>query len=207
MSSSSEEESDSDEEEDSSNPVSAAVTPAVTSAAEQHVDLLNLGTATPTQSAPTGSTTSAPSQQGSFFDLMSGSGEQTQPDITVNSNAGAFADFSEFAAPPMAASNGHAAPTPHTNGNMDLLGGFDSMPGMSGSSSNILQPGQASSHASSSSLVDQDFMNFMGSQSGAGMAGHALSTENILNTNSDAGMTRPASFANQPHLNTGLSQS
>ena len=79
--------------------------------------------------------------------------------------------------------------------------------GGSSASGNVLQPGRASSHASSSSLVDQDFMNFMGGPAATGTT-HASSTENILNAaagsdTTTAGLSRPASFANQSHLNTG----
>ena len=81
--------------------------------------------------------------------------------------------------------------------------------GGSSASGNVVQPGRASSHASCSSLVDQDFMNFMGGPAATGTT-LALSTENILNAaaGSDtmtAGKSRPASFANQSHLNTGQS--
>lgn len=183
--SSSEEESE-DEDESSS----AAETPSPS----HHVDLLNLGSSTPTTTSQQPPHTQ---QQGALFDLMGGSQTSSQ-----QAPAG-LDEFSDFSAPTASANN---VPSGQTNGNIDLLGGFDSMAPPLTQNTNggsMLQPGQASSHASSSSLVDQDFMNFMGSQSST-----SQSTENILcgfnsAPSADAGMTRPASFANQPHLNNG----
>ena len=190
------------------------MTPSTTNV-EQHVDLLNLGTpSSSSATVPPQHQNSAQQPGGALFDLISGG--STQPDITISSSTGgAFADFSDFSAssaPHTSQNTAHATPSaPHTNGNIDLLGGFESMPtvngGGSSASGNVLQPGQASSHASSSSLVDQDFMNFMGGPAATGTT-HASSTENILNAaagsdTTTAGLSRPASFANQSHLNTG----
>ena len=200
------------------------MTPSTTNV-EQHVDLLNLGTpSSSSATVPPQHQNSAQQQGGALFDLISGgSGESTQPDITISSSTGgAFADFSDFSAssaPHTSQNTAHSTPSaphttpsaPHSNGNIDLLGGFESMPtvngGGSSASGNVLQPGRASSHASSSSLVDQDFMNFMGGPAATGTT-HASSTENILNAaagsdTTTAGLSRPASFANQSHLNTG----
>ena len=182
---------------------------------EQHVDLLNLGTpSSSSATVPPQHQNSAQQPGGALFDLISGG--STQPDITISSSTGgAFADFSDFSAssaPHTSQNTAHATPSaPHSNGNIDLLGGFESLPtvngGGSSASGNVLQPGRASSHASSSSLVDQDFMNFMGGPAATGTT-HASSTENILNAaagsdTTTAGKSRPASFANQSHLNTG----
>lgn len=155
--------SESESDDDASDDATTPETP------EQPVDLLNLGGGA-TSPEPQ---VSAPPASGSYFDLMSGSGGNAMMD-----GSNQLLDFTAHSAPPVG--------QPHVNGgNIDLLGGFDgmSMEASSSNNTNLLQPqaGNLSSHASSaSSLIDQDFMNFMGSSTQLHVGQSSSSTDNLL---------------------------
>jgi len=183
--SSSEESSEEEEEEDEA---TSPETP------EQHIDLLGLGGDTPQQTAlpPT-----QPPSGGGHFDLLS----------NATTDHG-FGDFSEFAAAPSSQTSLSQTSHGQSADNIDLLGGFDGL-SMGGGGSSLLAPSSgglpSSSHASStSSLVDQDFMNFIGTQP----PNQGSSSENLLNPmgSSTNQMHRNTSFAGAAHhVNTGAS--
>lgn len=192
--------SESESDEDDSNDTTSPETP------EQHVDLLNLGGSAAT--TPELQQPAAPSS-GSYFDLMSGSN-----DASLSGGTDQLLDL-------MAPSNSSAPPLnkPQSNGSADLLGGFDTLSMKTGDVPNasLLHPqtenlsGNLSSHASSSSsLIDQDFMNFMGSSGPTQTGQSSSSTDNLLagfgsNASQPGGAAsrNPGFPTNAAHLGTG----
>ncbi|KAF6038325.1 GAK [Bugula neritina] len=194
-------ESESESEDDSSTVDSTPTQPP-----EPTVDLLNLGIGDPT---PLPSQPQV-SNSGSYFDLLGGA--STVENTAPATNSDLLSDFSEYPSQPPAS-------TVNASSNIDLLGGFDtsSTPSQSINNGSFLKPmaGPTPSHTSSSnSLVDQDFLNFMGSGSESSHkvgSGLAASTENILGGtngfgNSSANQTNRKTNiqVNQPHLDAGM---
>jgi len=145
-------ESESESEDDSSTVDSTPTQPP-----EPTVDLLNLGIGDPT---PLPSQPQV-SNSGSYFDLLGGA--STVENTAPATNSDLLSDFSEYPSQPPAS-------TVNASSNIDLLGGFDtsSTPSQSINNGSFLKPmaRPTPSHTSSSnSLVDQDFLNFMGSGS------------------------------------------
>ncbi|XP_067938302.1 cyclin-G-associated kinase-like isoform X2 [Watersipora subatra] len=182
---SSESETESESEDDGSAP---AISP------EEPIDLLNLGVSS--SDAPPPAQPSASS--GMFFDLMNGA-EGTESFDHQGSN---LADLT----------GSYSTPTqselkPPT---IDLLGGFDS-PSISSQPNGLLQPKTdiSSAHASNSSLVDNDFMNFMGSGGEPSLkpaSGLASSSENILSAGV-ASQSPGIPLNSQLHANTASGKS
>lgn len=164
------------------------------------MDLLNLGGGQPSPQQEQPPAPSSISNQ-TYFDLM-------------NSSAGTGDQLLDFTS----GSTNQQAPSSNTqsNGVDDLLGGFDTMTTSSTpSNADLLRPqaaqsGNISSHASSTnSLVDDDFMNFMGTSNPEQMkpttTHHASSSDNLLGDFSTAsmmagGMHKNPSFGNTSHI-------
>lgn len=148
---------------------------------EEPVDLLNLGGGAATGPSQQAKPAHLPNSSGTFFDLI---GTMGQTNVT-NEQTGDLSDLSDPApyAPTTQPINSHP--------NIDLLGGFDSLSSPAQSSAdNLLKPNTGlptSQVSSSSSLVDQDFLNLMGSGKEPGKepgnrpsSSLASSTENVL---------------------------